>query len=277
MKKKQKKRLKTVSPMMTAALFLVALGLLLGSSIGGTRAALTYYSETYSSRIQMYDIGVSLIENGNKVSWRDYSSAGDGTWDSNTGTLLENMLSEGEKLTLGKKYTEELKIRNTGSINQYVRVSIYKYWLPPKAEDSKEEGSGAEDPKAEKLRDLSPDLIKLNLVNLGTDWIEDEGARTAERTVLYYNKLLYAEGQGASETPLFADSLIIDGSIAEKVSQETSPDGKTITTTYDYDGVSFRIEVEVDAVQEHNAQDAIWSAWGKRVSVGSGGAISRVQ
>lgn len=36
-------------------------------------------------------------------------------------------------------------------------------------------------------------------------------------------------------------------------------------TTYDYDGISFQIEVEVDAVQEHNAEDAIWSAWGKRV------------
>lgn len=263
-KQKPKKRIKAASPIVTAVLFAAAVAMLLGSSIGGTRAALTYYSETYTSRIQMYDIGVSLMENDKEVSWRDYSSAGDGTWNEHTGELLENMLPEGEELTLGKKYQEELKVRNTGTINQYVRVSIYKYWL---------------DPSGNKLRDLSPDLIDLNLVNTGTDWIEDEGARTKERTVLYYNKLLYAEGQGASETPLFADALTIDGSIADKVSQETRKDGNytTIITTYDYDGVSFRIEAQVDAVQEHNAQDAIWSAWGKRITVNEDGSLSLAQ
>ena len=97
-------------------------------------------------------------------------------------------LKEGETLTLGKHYQEQLKVKNTGTINQYVRVSIYKYWL---------------DAEGNKLRDLSPDLINLNLVNVGTDWMEDEGARTRERTVLYYSKLLYAEGEGASETSLF--------------------------------------------------------------------------
>lgn len=268
---KQKKRLKAVSPIVTVVLFIAAVAMLLGGSIGGTRAALTYYSETYTSRIQMYDIGVSLLENDREVSWRDYSSAGDGTWNEHTGTLLENMLPEGEKLTLGRTYQENLKVRNTGTINQYVRVSIYKYWL---------------DPQGVKMRDLSPDLIDLNLVNLGTDWIEDEEARTAERTVLYYKNLLYAQGNvpgemagGATETALFADTLTIDDSIAKKVSQETKKEGQytTIITTYDYDGVSFRIEVEVDAVQEHNAQDAVWSAWGKKVTVGEDGSLSLVK
>ena len=44
-----------------------------------------------------------------------------------------------------------------------------------------------------------------------------------------------------------------------------------------YDGVSFRVEVEVDAVQEHNAEDAVWSAWGKRISVGEDGILSLVE
>ena len=251
--KKQKKRMKVASPVVTVALFVAAMALLLGSSIGGTRAALTYYSETYTSRIQMYDIGVTLLENGREISWRNYSSAGDGTWEVGPGDLLKEMLAEGETLTLGKKYQEDLKVRNTGTINEYVRVSIYKYWLD---EDGK------------KLRDLSPDLIDLNLVNLGTDWILDQEASTEERTVLYYNRLLHSEGETAS----FADSLTIDDSIAKKVSQETETTGNytTITTTYDYDGVSFRVEVEVDAVQEHNAEDAVWSAWGRRVTVNDG-------
>jgi len=136
------------------------------------------------------------------------------------------------------------------------------------------------------IRDRSPDLIDLNLVNLGTDWIEDEEARTAERTVLYYKNLLYAQGNmpedmasGATETAPFADTLTIDDSIAKKVSQETKKEGQytTIITTYDYDGVSFRIEVEVDAVQEHNAQDAVWSAWGRKVTVGEDGSLSLVK
>ncbi len=251
--KKQKKRLRAASPIVTVALFVVAVAMLLGGSIGGTRAALTYYSETYTSRIQMYDIGVSLVENDKEISWRDYSSAGDGTWNEHTGVLLESMLPEGEKLTLGKKYREELKVRNTGTINQYVRVNIYKYWL---------------DANGVKMRDLSPDLIDLNLVNLGTDWLIDQEASTRERTVLYYNKLLASQ----SETPLFADKLTIDGSIADRVGEtrETSGGYTTITVTYEYDGARFCIEAKVDGVQEHNAQDAIWSAWGRRVTIDNG-------
>ena len=253
-----KRRMKVVSPAVTLVLFVAAVAMLLYGSIGGTRAALTYYSETYTSRIQMYDIGITLLENDREISWRDYSSAGDGTWNTQTGKLLENMLEEGETLTLGKTYKEELKVRNTGTINEYIRVSIYKYWL---------------DSKGVKMRDLSPDLIDLHLTNLGTDWIEDENARTKERTVLYYNKLLYGEGEeGASETPLFADLLTIDDSIAKKVTQYTRTEGSytTIITVFDYDGVTFQIEVEVDAVQEHNVEDAAWSAWGRRVIVNDG-------
>lgn len=248
---------KILSPVVIGILFVVAVGMLLSSSINGTKAALTYYSDTYTSRIQMYDIGVTLLENDQPVSWRNYNSAGNGTWDEEKGVLLEQMLPEGEELKLGKRYPEELKVRNTGTVNQYVRVSIYKYWL---------------DADGRKDRELSPDLIDLHFTNLGTDWMEDEQARTEERTVLYYNKLLYAEGEGTSESSLFADTLTIDENIAKKVTQETKKEGNytTITTTYDYNGVTFQIEVQVDAVQEHNAEDAAWSAWGKRVTVQDG-------
>ena len=40
----------------------------------------------------------------------------------------------------------------------------------------------------------------------------------------------------------------------------------TVTTTYKYDGVEFHVDVEADAVQTHNAQDAIKSAWGADAS-----------
>ena len=68
------------SPVCTAVLFILAAVLLLSGSIAGTRAALTYYSETYTSRVEMYDIGVCLVENGERVSWRDYGREADGRW-----------------------------------------------------------------------------------------------------------------------------------------------------------------------------------------------------
>ncbi len=245
---------KLLPPAATAVMFVAAMALLLFGSVEGTRAALTYYSETYASRVQMYDIGVSLLENGERVSWRDYNSSADGTWDENTGVLLAHMLEEGESLKLGKTYPEQLSVANSGTINQYVRVTIYKYWT---------------DAEGTKLPNLSPELIRLNLVNLDTDWILDEEASTPERTVLYYNKLLYAEGEGVSETPLFADAITVDAMVATKVHQKVEESGgyTTITTTYDYDGTQFRIEAKVDAVQEHNAKDAVLSAWGKNVTV----------
>ena len=212
-------------PSVTAGAFVMAAGLLLFSGVGGARAALNYYSETYSGRVQLQDIGVTLTENGENVSWRNYTE--DGSWDQNTGTLLTNLLAEGESVNPGQKYDEVLAVKNTGTINQYVRVSVYKYWL-----------------------------------------IADENSSTPERTVLYYSKLL---NSGETSTP-FADTLTIDTQVATKVTQTTATENgyTTITTTYDYDGLQFCVEASVDAVQEHNAEDAILSAWGRKVSISNG-------
>ncbi len=252
--KKGKKRSRM--PVISIALFAVAAALLLGSTIGSARAALTYYSQTYTSRVQMQNIGVTLLENGEKVSWRDYSDRSNGSWNEATGVLLENMLAEGEKFQIGKVYGEELAVSNTGSIDQYVRVNIYRYWT---------------DADGKKLQELSPDLIDLNLVNIGNGWVTDEQSTTAERTVLYYDRPV---APGAVTLP-FSDQLKVENGITAKVTQTTKTEGKytTITTTYDYDGVRFWLEVEVNAVQTHNAADAIWSAWGRRATVGADGTL----
>ncbi len=256
------------SPKTTVVAFGMAVALLLFSSIGGTRAALTYFSETYASRVQMSNIGVTLQEKGQHdedfkaVSKRDYSDASNGTWSENTGALLEGMLTKGEDLKLGKKYKEELRVQNTGDINQYVRVSIYKYWVDGKVEKGQE---------PVKFPNLDPSLIELNLVNIAGQeggsgrWLLDEEASTKERTVLYYSEVLEAE----EPTDPFTDTVKINDNIASKVTQTvTKKDGyTTIKTTYDYDGVGFCVEAKVDAVQDHNAEDAIWSAWGRRVTV----------
>ena len=278
MKKPQTDRARTtrrkriLSPAMTAVTFLVGMLLLLSGSIGGARAALTYYSENYTSRVQMYDIGVTLLENGEAVSWRNFDGE-KGAWNEEQGALLGNMLGEGEKLRLGQAYPEELKVQNTGSIGQYVRVTIYRYWVDgaPAEEAPAENASPEGTAEGEKRRDLDPSQIGLHLTE-GSGWLLDTASSTPERIVLYYEELLEA---GAVTAP-FADTLTIDDRIALKVSQETSTrteGGKTYTTTtttYDYDGVEFRLEAKVDAVQEHNAEAAIRSAWGKEVTVADG-------
>ncbi len=244
----------------TYGLLGLASALLLGSTIGSTRAALTYYSENYTAKITVSQIGVSLLENGEVVSRRDYdedewktsSNAGDA---SGSGVLLQNMLEEGEKIALNKKYQEELRVENSGEINQYVRVRIYRYW-------TKENESG----DMEKVTTLSPKLIDLELANEDR-WIKNPDDAAAiengekECLELYYKGVLPAKSGEKSITVPFAENILIDGQVASAA--EVRDDGKgTITTVYKYDGVRFNLDVEVDAVQTHNAQDAIKSAWG---------------
>ena len=228
---------------LTYLMLALAVLLLLGSTVGSTRAALTYYSDNYVAEITVSQIGVSLLENGEVVSSRDYNKnewkVSTNKGDSSTGgALLLNMLGQDEKLALNKKYDEKLTVKNSGSIDEYVRVRIYRYWM----KDGK------------KVTTLSPDFIDLNLVN--TDrWIKNPN-NTPECVELFYKGILPA----GKETKPFADTIQIDGRLALEVSVETK--GDTVTTTYKYDGVEFHVDIEVDAVQTHNAQDAIKSAWG---------------
>ncbi len=250
----------------TITAFALAAGLLIFSSVGGTRAALTYYSENYTSRVQMFDIGVALVENGNVVSFRNYVPNSDYVWDQQRGALLSNMLPEGEMLKLDVAYPEVLTIKNSGSdaensVDTYNRVILYKYWV---------------DKNGRKMTELDPGLIDLHLVNIGTDWLLDEEASTKERTVLYYSKLL----KNGETSPALSDTLTISGMLATKVTQvagERYENGKkftTLTTTYDYDGSRFVIEAVVNSIQNHNAEKAAKSVWGRDIVIGEDGSLS---
>lgn len=243
----------------TLALFLAAALLMLGSTMGSAQAALTYFSSTYTSRIQMNNIGVALLENGTVISSRGYDAEAQAEQEEAGGTLL-SAFSSAEGFQLGRSYPEVLSVQNGGTIDQYVRVSVYRYWT---------RGTGE---SAVKLPELSPDLIKLAWDNLGNGWAIDEGSSTAERTVLYYTRPL-----ASGETTLpFSSTLEVDNSVASKVTQTAKEEngGTVITTTYDYDGVEFHVEVRVNAVQTHNAEDAIRSAWGCRAAVSPDGSLS---
>lgn len=237
----------------TAVLLSASAVLLIGSTVGSTRAALTYYSENYGAEVTVSNIGVSLLENGETVSRRDYDSNGE--WNETSGALLADL--QEETIVPGKEYDEALAVSNSGSIDSYVRVILNKSWT---------DSEGSTDPN------LSPELIDLNLLT-DNGWIIDEDASTAERTILYYTNILPA----GETTPALSDTVRIDPAVADKVTEEVPTDEngyKTITFTYAYDGYTFELEAEVNAVQTHNAQDAIKSAWGVDVDVADDGTIS---
>ena len=239
MKKKKKSFPKKPALVLTAAALL-----LVGSTVGSTRAALTYYSENYSAQMNMQSIGVSLLENDKVVSSRDYVSNNE--WKGTSeGELLTDLLGKDDTFTPGKKYNEAINVKNSGTIDTFVRVIITKSW---------------QDKEGKKNTTLSPDLIELNFLT-DNGWQIAKDQSTTERTVLYYTK---AVATGDS-TPALSDTIRINPSIAKDVTKHV--DGYTITYTYKYDGYTFHVDAEVDAVQTHNAKDAIKSAWGVDINV----------
>ena len=216
MKAKNRKR----SSIITGMLLVLAVAALLFGGIGGARATLTP-SETYTADITTKSAALQINENKTPVE----------------GELLSGLP---DNINVGQLYEETITVTNTGTIDQYVRISVQKYWT--------EDG---------KRTDLDPDLIKLET---GGDWAIDEEASTPERTVLYYKEVLPA---GETTSPAIT-KIGVDGKVATMATQtsKVSGDYTTITTTYDYNDLSFNLEVSADGIQDHNAKDAAISAWG---------------
>ena len=245
--KKTSSHIKPVLLLASAALLLVF------STVGSARAALVYYSENYAAEVTVSSIGVTLTENGEKVGFRDYTHKND-QWNETEGTLLSNLLAEGETLEPGREYPEKLAVANSGTIDTYVRVIIKKSWVDQEGKDTT----------------LSPELIDLHFT--GNGWVIDENASTRERTVLYYTKSI-APGETTAD---ITDTLRIDPAITGKIKETiTEKDGyQTVTTAYEYDGYSLYLEAEADAVQTHSAQEAIKSAWGVHVIISPDKSLS---
>jgi hypothetical protein len=219
----------------------VAAGLLVFAGIGAARAAQNFESNVLETETTLQRIGLSLYENGSLVARRNYNEADDGTWDQ---VAYEGLLANvPANPVLGEKYEEKLHLVNTGTINEYVRVTIYRYW---------KDASGAKDPAADES------LIELGIPE-GSGWIRDTKAETDERVVLYYSSLL----NSGDPTSTFLDTVTINNKIATMISEEPDKEDPTLThIVYAYDGYQICLEVEADAVQEKNANDAVKSAWG---------------
>ena len=259
-------------PIIYVALFAIVIGLMVITSVNGARSALIY-SDDYISDFEMYHIGITLQEFGDgetdykPVGWRNYAPEKEGedtveaTWVVNNDIPLFQSINN---FVVGKTYSERFNVVNSGSIDEYVRVKVYKYWL---------------DPKGNKDTTLSPDLIELGLVD-DDNWIidnDDTPTRTTnERTVLYYSKILKI----GESTPDFMETLKINNGVYDRYevsSKSYKENEKTYTNVvykYVYDGYTFCVEIEADAVQTHNAVDAIKSSWGRDVVIDSNGKLS---
>ena len=219
----------------------VAAVLLVLGGIGGARAALQYTSRIYEVPLAMQEIGIGILENSES---RDF------------GTLLLDLVDEenGEEVSPGVVYDEDVDVVNNGTIDEYIRVVVYKYWK-----------DGAD---GDKDTSLDPSLIILDdPVNHG--WIHDTEQSTDEREVYYYSRPVSTDDKALD---LF-DTIEIDPSIVDIVYQTENSDGDLVTENV-YNGKYFGIKVEAAGVQTHNPEDAILSAWGAEVSISDDGTLS---
>jgi hypothetical protein len=136
-------------------------------------------------------------------------------------------------------------------------VTIYRYWVDAKGNKV---STGWFDGSGNKRLDLDPSPIQVHFCNEGS-WTVDGAAPSDgdERIVLYYNGTL-----STGEEQIFADGVTINSDIAKVYTTRTETvDGVTKTIyTYAYDGLGAVLEMQVDAVQTHNADSARTSAWG---------------
>ena len=224
------------SPVFLAVLFLAAAALIVAGGIGTAQSAPRIQSANWRGQVELTDISTSLLENGEVVASKggEDDSPGKVKGLDETGLISDYFFSANEDkglktsddFTIGESYKEELSVRNDGKIPEYVRVTVYRYWV---------------DADGNKCTDLKPEYIEMDLTGKG--WIEDTDAKTQERTVLYYSDIVNV----GDTTEFFNTTLRINPAVVSDSA---------------YAGKEFRVKAVVDAVQTHNADQAKLSAWG---------------
>ena len=212
------------TPLAIGLLSVLAAGLIGFGGVNAAAAAPRVESRQYGAEVVLSDISTSLVETNAGHSGKVVAAEGVAE------ALLEGRVPEGENLTIGKEYKEELAVTNDGDIPQYVRVTVNRYW---EGEDGKDVS-------------LEPDLIKLAL---GDGWKVEE-ADNGEHMVFYYQGVLQP---GETSSPLIK-SVAIDPAVMDAIGEGGE---------YEYEGVTFGLKARVDAVQDHNGTQAMTGAWGR--------------
>ena len=192
-------------------------------------------------------IGTALLENDVIVAERTYT-------EEINEPLFKNLLVNGEKFQIGKKYDERLCVRNPGGIDSFVRVIIRKNWT---TQEGKEDST------------LDKELIELGIASEEDGWIYTEHEES-ERIVLYYKNKL-SPGENTSN---FINYIRVNPSVQSDtniVEKETGNGYKTVNVTKTFYGYHVNLEIEVDAVQTHSAHDAILDAWNVDATISADG------
>ena len=231
----------------TIALFAAAFVLLVSGGAMGTNAALNITGVPYEEAIQTDKLEVQITENGKEIGTKDPITI------ETKGTIFTEVP---EKFEPGKTYDAKVGVKNTGSADEYVRVVVHKYWLK-------------ENEKGEKVKSLAlaPSYIE---PIAASNWKAVKGASEGKETetMIYYYQGELGENTSA---PLFTgirinEKVLTNGRVEAK--QSTTEGGVTVINyIYEYDGLTFVVEAEAQAVQTHNADKAIKSVWGVNPSV----------
>jgi hypothetical protein len=267
-------------PKVLIVLFVFSFILLSFTTIAGASATLNEKEEDKRVKIAMKKIGICLEESrdGGKsyetISYRGWDE-GKQEWVSNDpGKIFtDEEVKAGVHLGQWQDYKFRVAENTQGTIDEYVRVVVYKYWAKVDAS-----GNTVKDPS------LNTDYIDLdfNTVPNGSEkdgWIMDPSTvKSKECRVLYYNMPISPTSYGedidkepefATYTDNFITGFTISGDIKTKYKKTVEKKDGVTTTKYEYfyDGCTFVIEMEADAVQTHNAKEAIKSAWGVDVKI----------
>ena len=220
-------------------------------TVDTARAAITYQSDAEAVDFSTSTLTVDLQEerDGEYVSVTK-----DGALE------FTSFIDEEDGGHIGQIYDENVKVVNTsaGGYDEYVRVMVRRSWVQDGVKSTY----------------LDPSLINLEIAS---GWVEDVTSSTEEGNVYYYTKPLKKD-----ESALFIDSLMIDNKIVTyvKTVDATDDDGNviegTVVNEYQYDGQSFLVELRVDALQAHNAEEAMLGAWGIDTTVDSNGVITSI-
>lgn len=239
------------NPLMLFAAGLVIVG---ASGAGATRAAMTYSTEAEQVDFSTSKLSVDIME----LQKKDYVSVKESAL-SFTSIMEELNLTDNDKendrpLTIGKAYPEEVQVVNdsTGNYKEYVRVVVKKGWT---------------DVDGKKDLFLNPSLIKLGV---SADWITASES-TEEEQIYYFNRPL-----NNGEAVKFLESITIDNEVLTYVKTVDGDVAGTVVNEYKYNDKKFFVELRVDAVQEHNAKDAILGAWGVNATLDSNGQITDI-
>ena len=209
---------------------------------------------------QMTSISTSLIESNQdhqnlKVAgWTDPSAR-----ETEVEENLIKGLTGDDPFKIGKYYDDVLTVKNDGVIPQYVRVTLYRYWQYENNGDGDGKASlndldfrtengylNAETNATEKALILDPTLIQLDLNT--DDWRIVETSTNGESITLYYPKVL-APGE---TTPPLMKGLSVSNDAKSEI----------FHGTYWYNRVHLHLKARVDAVQDHNHDQALSGAWG---------------